>query len=251
LVRWIILMKCFGTAGASLVFNDPLVRDLLSITPQIDPPSLKTWQLALTRQQLLDFQKHIALWQINNSIATDLSISAFATASKPQSLLCCEQQHRSLLLALPDSPSSRRLLLKTISEWPACADSTNIPAIDGHQLAGTPLTEADLRALLRDLVFLRLPAALRSSQRSELTFGVAARALLRNFSGRLMGFSQSGLEYLFGNFLDVPASVQTSSGQSIVRVGRPPLHIVLNLAGMNRQSYTLSWSPGNFTLFPD
>jgi hypothetical protein len=251
IVRWIILMRCFGNAGAALVFHDPLVRDLLRISPQIDASSLKTWQRALTRRQLLDFQNQIALWQIDSSIATEFSISAFATGSKPQSLLCCEQQHRSLLLALPDSPSSPTLLLNAINAWLALADSTNIPVADEHQLAGTPLAEADLQALLRDLEFLRLPTALRSSQRSELTFSVAARALLRNFSGRLMGFSQSGLEYLFVNFLDIPASMQTSSGQSIVRLGQPPLHVVLSLAGMNRQSYTLSWSPGTFTLFPD
>lgn len=251
LVRWIILMKCFGAAGAALVFHDPLVRHLLGIAPQIDAPSLKNWQRALTRRQLLGFQNHIALWQLDNAIATPLSVSAFSTGSNPQSLLYCERQHRSLLLALPDSPSSRRLLLKAISAWPVLVASTSSPASDEHQLVGASLAEADLQALLRDLDFLRLPKALSGSQPSELSFSVAARALLRNFSGRLMGFSQSGVEYLFGNFLDIPAGIQTSSGQSIVRLGQPPLHVVLNLAGMNRQSYTLSWSPGTFTLFSD
>jgi hypothetical protein len=142
-------------------------------------------------------------------------------------------------------------LLKAVSAWPALADFTNIAPIDEPPLAGAPLAEADLQTLLRDLDFLRLPTAFRSSQRSDLTFSVAARALLRNFSGRLMGFSQSGLEYLFANFLDIPAGVQARSGQTIVRLGQPPLQVILNLAGMNRQSYTLNWSPGAFALFPD
>lgn len=250
-VRWIILMKCFGTAGAALILNDPLVRDLLGIAPQIDARSLKIWQRTLTRQQLLDFQSHIGRWQIDNAIATGLSVSAFATESQPRLLLCCERQHHSLLLALPDTPSSRQLLLKATSSWPTLANSVDISASDEFQLAGVPLEPADSQQLLRDLDFLRLPTAFSGSQRSELTFSVAARALLRNFSGRLIGFSQSGLEYLFANFLDIPASVQTNSGQTLVRLGRPPLHVVLNLAGMNRQSYTLSWSPGSFALFSD
>ncbi len=251
LARWIILMKCFGVAGAALIFHDPLVRDLLGIAPQIDSASLKNWLRALTRRQLLEFQNQIALWQIDGTIAAELSVSVFATGSKPPWLLCCEQQHRSLLLALPDSPSSHTLLLDAINAWPALADHPNIPGADEHQLAGTPLSEGDRQALLRDVEYLRLPSALRSSQRSELTFSVAARALLRNLSGRLMGFSQSGLEYLFANFLDIPASMQMSSGQSVIRLGQSPLHVVLSLAGMNRQSYTLSWSPGTFALFPD
>lgn len=251
LARWIVLMKCFGTAGAALIFNDPLVRDLLGIAPQIETQSLKNWQRTLTRQQLLDFENHIARWQINNAIATPPSIAVFSTGSKPHSILCCDVQHRGLLLALPDSPSSRRLMLQAMSRWPAQDDSATLPAGSGKQLAGSPLTQVDLQALLRDLDFLLLPKALSGSQRSELTFTVAARALLRNFSGRLMGFSQSGLEYLYANFLDIHASVQTESGQRIVRLGQPPLHVVLNLAGMNRQSYTLSWSPETFALFPD
>ncbi len=251
LVRWIILMKCFGTAGAGQVFHDPLVRDLLGLAPQIDASSLKDWQRSLTRKQLLDFQSQIARWQFGNAIETQHSISALVAGRKPQSLLCCDRSRISLLLALPNSPSSRKLLLETLSAWPAVADSADTPESDENQLAGSPLADADLQSLLRDLDFLRLPVAFSGSHRSELTFSVAARALLRNFSGRLMGFSQSGLEYLFSNFLDFHASVQTESDQSTVRVGQPPLHVVLSLAGMNRQSYSLSWRPGTYALFPD
>ena len=248
LVRWIILMKCFGTAGGAQVFHDPLVRDLLDVAPQIDASALKTWKRALTRQQLFDFQTHIARWQFENSIETQHSISAFVAGRKPQSLLCCDRSRIALLLAVPNSPSARNSMLKTLSAWPVEAHFADS---DANQLAGSPLADADLQSLRRDLDFLRLPAVLRGSYRSELTFAVAARALLRNFSGRLMGFSHSGLEYLFNNFLDFHASVLTESGHSTVRLGQPPLHVVLSLAGMNRQSYSLNWRPGTFTLFPE
>ena len=251
LVRWIVLMKCFGTAGAAQVFHDPLVRDLLGVVPQVDVSSLKTWQCALRRQQLLVFQDHLARWQFENSFEAQHSIGTFIAGRKPQSLLCCERSHLALLLALPDSPASRDSLFKTLSAWPTGAQFADAPPGSGNQLVGSPPTDANLQGLLRDLDFLRLPPALGGSQKSELTFAVAARALLRNFSGRLMGFSQSGVEYLFHNFLDFHASVLTESGQSIVRLSRPPLHVVLSLAGMNRQSYSLNWRPGTFALFPD
>ena len=250
IARWIILMKCFGAAGASLIFHDPLVRDLLGIVPQIDAHSLKMWQRTLRRQQLFELQNKIALWQISDALAAE-SISAFPIGSKPKLALCCGRDNNSLLFALPDSPSSRRLMANSISALPSLVPSTTKPAGGEGQLADPPLAETDLQALLRDLDFLRLPPALCASQRAELTFSVAARALLRNFSGRLMGFSQSGLEYLFSNFLDIPARVQSTAGQSVVRLGQPPLQVILNLAGLNRQSYSLSWISEIFALFPD
>ncbi len=251
LVRWIVFIKCFGAFGAGPAFHDPLIRDLFCVPPNVDASSLKTWQRALTHSQLLDFQNRIALWQFAESIEATHPISVFVAGRKPQSLLCCDRHRLSLLLALPDSPSSRRGLLDALSAWPAVADSAVTSENDKNQLAGSPLESADLQTLLGDLDFLGLPAALRGSRRSELAFNVAARTLLRNFSGRLMGFAQSSLEYLFRNFLDVHASVLTDSCQSVVRLGRPPLHVVLSLAGMNRQSYRLSWRPETFALFPD
>jgi len=120
-----------------------------------------------------------------------------------------------------------------------------------HELFGPRMDEAHLQQILDDLDFLKLPSSLRGPRRSELTFTLASRALLRNFSWRLPGFSQSGLYYLHRNFLDVPASVQTHAAQRTVRLGQPPLHVVLSLSGMTRQRYCLSWAEGTFALFPE
>ncbi|PYS76797.1 MAG: hypothetical protein DMF66_12790, partial [Acidobacteria bacterium] len=58
---------------------------------------------------------------------------------------------------------------------------------------------------------------------------------------RLPGFATSGLAYLFGNFLDFAGSLEDEEARRVVRVGRPPLNLVLMLTGMNRSSYRLNW----------
>jgi hypothetical protein len=268
LVRFLLLMKCCGTTGSAQFFADPLIRGLLGIAPDLDSPSLRKWQTSLSVKRLFSFQNEIAHWQMENWIDRQRSLTLGAVRSL-RSVLCFEQHHRCLLLALHDSPSSRQLFLDNASAWtadqaPATGDpdepvAAAVPAPQLRaphpssvgELFGAPMEEEHLRQILDDLDFLKLPGSQRGPQRSELTFSVAARALLRNFSWRLPGFSQSGLQYLYRNFLDVPASVQNQPGQRTVRLGQPPLHVVLSLAGMTRQRYCLSWTAGTFALFPE
>ena len=65
--------------------------------------------------------------------------------------------------------------------------------------------------------------------------------LLRQIAYRLPGFAGSNLPYLFGNFFDFAANIEEEPARRVVRLGQPPLHLVLNMTGMNRQSYRLSW----------
>lgn len=269
LVRFLILVKCCGTTGAAQLFADPLVRDLLGITPDLDSPSLRRWQTSLSLTQLFSFQNEIAQWQMENWIDSQRSLTLIAARSL-RSVLCFEHHQRSVLLALPDSRSSRQLLLDKASAWTAHHSSATAnpdepvasadvqapqprvlhPSSSG-ELFGPPMEAEHLRQVLDDLDFLKLSVSQRGRRRSELTFSLAARALLRKFSWRLPGFSQSGLHYVHRNFLDVDASVQNQPAQRIVRMGRPPLHVVLSLAGMTRQQYGLSWTAGIFALFPE
>jgi hypothetical protein len=268
LVRLLLLMKCFGTAAAQL-FADPLVRDLVGITPDLDSPSLHKWQTSLSLAQLFSLQDRIAQWQIENWIDRQRSLTLVAIRSQ-RSLLCFEHYHQSLLFALPDSRPSRKLLVDEVSAWtadqvPVIANPGELVAaadVQGSQLRaphasssgelfGPPMEEEHLRQILDDLDFLRLPVSQRGPRCSEFTFSLAARALLRNFSWRLPGFSRSGLQYLHRNFLDVPASVQNQPEQRTVRLGQPPLHVVLSLCGMTRQRYCLSWTAGAFALSPE
>jgi hypothetical protein len=46
------------------------------------------------------------------------------------------------------------------------------------------------------------------------------------------------------NFLEFPGSIEEEPARHIVRVGRPSLHLVLNMPGMTRGTYALSWLDG-------
>jgi len=70
-------------------------------------------------------------------------------------------------------------------------------------------------------------------------FLVAAQALGRELAWRLPGFSRSTLPYLSDNVLQFEASVDVDPGRYVVRVGDPPLHLLLSLAGMNRSRFHL------------
>lgn len=103
-----------------------------------------------------------------------------------------------------------------------------------------------------DRDYLRLPKALRVSRERDELMSAAARLLLRNFAWRLPGFAQASFPHLFDNFLDFPASLEEQPHRRVVRLGHPPLALVLNLAGISRASYTCSWLDARpFELFPE
>ena len=103
-----------------------------------------------------------------------------------------------------------------------------------------------------DTDYLQLPKTLRASRAKDDVMAQAARLVLRNFSWRLPGFSGASFRHLFDNFLDFPASIEELPARRIVRLGRPPLGLVLNLIGMSRSSYRCSWLDSRtFELYPE
>lgn len=75
----------------------------------------------------------------------------------------------------------------------------------------------------------------------DLAWSLVARALMKEFAARLVNFSWSSAEYLSRNFLEGMSIVQLEGGQVEVKLARAPLHIMLRIAGMDEQSYTISW----------
>ena len=100
---------------------------------------------------------------------------------------------------------------------------------------------ARLDKLPADLSYLSLPQSFGLRRAFDLALSVAAQGLMRAFAWRLPGFAGSNLPYLSSNFLDFAGSVEEEPARRVVRVGRPPLHLVLNITGMTRRTYGLSW----------
>jgi hypothetical protein len=252
-VRFLILLKTTGTGNAARMFHDAVVRDLLGIAADVDAASLSHWQRSLSRRQLLQFQIEIARWQIENTIDDRVSPNVFTWQRNPRLVACVDDLHDSLMFALPDCRSSRALVSKAASD---CSAKFAPPLEEQSPALDVPTPQTDQAALCGDLAFLRLPSSLMGTSCSDLTFSVAARTLLRAFSGRLPGFSHSSLEYLHRNFLDIHATLEVEPQDDQpdhcnVLLTSPPLHVVLSLAGMNRQTYSVSWSGRKFAIFPE
>ena len=69
--------------------------------------------------------------------------------------------------------------------------------------------------------------------------GLAAHAVMRLFAWKLAGFGAASPRHLWSNCLAVPARVDGHRDRIVARIARPPLDVVLRLAGLFGMSYTL------------
>jgi len=111
---------------------------------------------------------------------------------------------------------------------------------------------ARLHKLPGDFAYLSLPKTFGLARSLDRALSVAAQGLMRAFAWRLPGFAGSNLPYLYTNFLDCAGSLEEEPARRVVRLGRPPLHLVLHLTGMARSAYCVSWLDDRpLALFPD
>jgi hypothetical protein len=83
----------------------------------------------------------------------------------------------------------------------------------------------------------------------DLFWSVAARTVLKDFSRRLIGFDYSSAGFLQSNFLEAPASIRiypriNEADEVCVRLVRPPLHLVLSMAGADGETLAIPWLGG-------
>jgi hypothetical protein len=271
LVRFLVLLKCCGSESSERAFYDPLVRDLLLIPLALSVEVFRTWQARLKPQHLESFLTALWKWQVARS----------AIQAKEQLLTVVTQRTASRLLVLIDAArglwlwtdrdrsrepqkiiASLRAALRLLTEAEGALYSDpalvslwreNFPQLNVVDLSdsvidagaaekhGIDAIIARLDKLHDDWEFLRLPARLKIARPLDRILSIAAQHVLRGIAWRLPGFAASNLPYLARNFLEFGARVEEEPVRRVVRVGRPPLHLVLNMTGMTRQSYRLSW----------
>ena len=125
----------------------------------------------------------------------------------------------------------------------------NVIDLSHHAIAPVEAEKRGIDAILArldklqdDLEFLRLPGRWKIARPLDRALSIAAQHLLRGMAWRLPGFAGSNLPYLSRNFLEFAATHgRRCRARRVVRVGRPPLHLILSMTGMTRQSYRLSW----------
>jgi hypothetical protein len=93
----------------------------------------------------------------------------------------------------------------------------------------------------QDMDYLELTAAFVVSAELDRALSYCAAGILRAFASRLSGFAGSHFAYLWTNFLVVGATIEDGLTCRVVRIGQPPLALVLNMSGLGRARYRLSW----------
>jgi hypothetical protein len=173
--------------------------------------------------------------------ATALTLVRFLVLVK-----CCTPQHKQRAFY---DPLLRDLMLITgeitpaiIAEWSTRITESQLSAFAKEVECDLPNKQAE------DLSFLKLPEPIPISPALDTVLNVAAQHVLRAFAWRLPDFANSSLMYLATNFLDFSATVETESDRHIVRLGRPPLNLLLSLTGVVRRTYRLSWLDAPFVL---
>lgn len=266
LVRFLLLVKCCGQEHAQRAFHDPLLRDLLLIPPDVSPEVIHEWQSRITETNLRTLVGSLIEWQRSRGAidAARQVLACGASRGRPVAILIdgarglwllahdysLLRPHR-LSEALRDDLSQLEhdegvllydssLLVVLRTEFPALR---MMSFEDQATLAEDPINGilARIDKLPDELEHLELPASFRPRRTFDLSLSVAAQHLLRTFAWRLPGFAESNLPYLSHNFLEFAGSLEEEPARRVVRLGRPPLHLVLNMTGMTRQTYRLSW----------
>ena len=78
----------------------------------------------------------------------------------------------------------------------------------------------------------------------DCTLSLFARAAIRHFVGRLIGFESSTPEYLYRNFLSGLSTIRHVEDRLEVRLPASPLSLVLRMAGLQEQKYRPDWLKG-------
>jgi hypothetical protein len=207
--RFLVLLKCLGGARAGSLFVDPVLRELAGIPPGMDRPALAAWEHGVSEVNLESLYWAWRKW-LDEERALEGDPAPVRTNSQGQPITV-------------QVDGKYRLWLR--------ADAPPNSSIPGHR---NPEVDDDL-----DYLSLVVPLGL--SVPTDASLSVVAIRVLRDFARRLPGFANSSAAYLERNFLDFGATIEDEPERRVVKLGRPPLNLVLGIAGRNRDSYTLAW----------
>jgi hypothetical protein len=148
-----------------------------------------------------------------------------------------------------DAVGRRPELLLLAGPLEALAGSARLAAAADRVLPSEQAAEVELaeswrqraRSTTADLEALWLPGLAADA---KLDCAVAAHALVRGFAARLRGFDRSGIAYLQQTFLGGTGVIRVAGAAVEVELPRSPLHIVLQLAGVDGQRFAVPWLPG-------
>lgn len=253
-LRLSVLARCLGCERVASVMRDPVWRRLLDVDARADVHELADSLRAAggaSRRRLehaclaSTFGSRGQAWQLASMgdddgaahtwiVADDRGLwSAVVFFDTP-----CRAARR-LRVALRDLPADRTFAAAA-AQAPQLAEALPAALIE-HRDEPAPGTFA------KDLDYLGPP---RDPWDGLVTL-LAAR-VLRRFAERLPGFAATSFAYLHANCLDIAADIEWQDERVLVHLQRPPLNLILNLAGANRGERRFDWLPGPpLALFAD
>ena len=273
LVRFLILVKYCGQVRAQRISFDPLVRDLMGIDPSFSPQALAKWQTRISQAKVETFLEKMTAWQRETGavrgqrlvlacirrpgspvavlLDSARGVWLFAGGYHPRRPDCLVARLRKWLCDI--NPEAETVLSDGVFVDALYSEFPDIQIEERLSQSVTRMAEKDkaiaeilvrMDKLPDDFAYLCLPKSFRISRSLDLALSVGAQGIMRAFSWHLPGFAKSSLPYLYDNFLDFSGSVADESGRHVVRLGKPPLNLVLNITGMAHKTYGLSWLDG-------
>ena len=262
LVRFLVFLKCLGRPRAARAFFDPLLREIADVPQDINADEIRAWARKVTPEMAGDFQ---ARWTAccRRSGAINSRWLCIRSARRGRLLVVADGERNLWLRAVrsvdelsqalqaihqsqfTDHESPLSTALRSRARLDASINLAGVPVLAWNSAEATKHAAEDsalatclahARPPDEDLNYLNLISLLRGARPLDLALSLIARAVLRGFAWRLPGFAWSSAGYLYENFLDVAGTIQPEANRWIVRLARPPLHIVLAMTGADAGS---------------
>jgi hypothetical protein len=270
LLRFLLYMKCCGSLRAEHVFHDPVVRDLFRIPPTVSYDTIRKWQRQVHGQHVTQWQQVSAEWQSGQVIDKRVYVLKCVRTDRSQSVaVLIEAMSGQWHWAESLAARQRSTLMQWLAEQSALGKHRNdLFLYDSHlrqhveglmgwqEMAPLPSERAQARAqederlmkvasdtamLSEEFEFLTLPKSCGLKPVCDFALSAAAQRVLRSFAGHLPGFGGSRFDYLYHQFLSYTATMEEEPTRRVVRLGPLPLQLILNMTGLSRSTYALSW----------
>jgi len=260
-VRFLLLIKCLGSPNSASAFDDALLRELMQVPPDIEQAIFERWSRTISSVARRRFLKVVKEWHRQQTYAPipRAHILVSIDDNQRRRAILIDVDHGVWQAVVPFRGPLRRSLIESLLEqYPsdvlavdpdlletaraAHLDVRIIDVTDASAVtASGPLLAAAVERLgfvCDDLAYLSA-SAISLPNPFDRALGVAAQGLLRTFARRLPGISRAHLSYLWANCLSGSASLLEQDDRRIVYLSRPPLALLLGIAGVDRERYIL------------
>ncbi len=234
LLRCLVLAEGLGDLGA---LDDPVVHLIagLNATPTADDlADLNQLDAEVLLSALIE-----RLHEAGRASGRGLQVDRIDYRDQPFALLR-DLDADAWLCALPlDRLSAALSAVQALTGAPAYQHGIDEPPPELHDLIARFETRAKPAAGDLDA----FPPLTALDPPLDLAVTLFARAALRAFAARLIGFEWSSAAYLRERFLSGVSVVELTPGVIDVRLAESPLKIILQMAGVDGETLVLPWLP--------